>query len=139
MTSKPTLIQLINQLEQYLVQLKELQKYSLQEFKDDWKIYQLVDHSLHLAIESIIDIGKTIVIEKRLRKPRTYKETFDILREAKIITLSLAEELKLLAEFRNQLIHDYLFTDLEEIYDVYQNRLWVFIDFLKVVRKILKK
>lgn len=138
MTSKPTIIQLIDRLEEYLSQLQELRKHSFREFEKDWKIYQLVDHSLHLAIECLIDIGKTLLIEKKLKKPQTYKEVFDILNKNKIISSELTEELKDLVEFRNSLIHDYLFLDLEDIYDVSQNKLKVFSEFLEAVRKILK-
>lgn len=139
MTSKPTILQLINKLEEYLNQLKELQKYSFEEFKEDWKIYQLADHSLHLAIECLIDLGKTLIIEKKLKKPQTYKEIFDILNKNKIISSVLTEELRDLVEFRNRLIHEYLFLDLEDIYETYQNKLTVFRNFLAVVRKILKE
>lgn len=138
MTSKPTILQLINKQEEYLSQLKELQKYSFQEFKDDWKIYQLTDHSLHLAIECLIDIGKILVIEKKLKKPQTYKEVFDILNKNKIISSALTEELKNLVEFRNRLIHEYLYLDFEDIYEICQNKLNVFREFLEAVRKILK-
>lgn len=91
-----------------------------------------------MAIECLIDIGKTLVIEKKLKKPQTYKEVFAILNKNKIISSELTEELKNLVEFRNSLIHDYLFLDLADIYDVSQNKLKVFSEFLEAVRKILK-
>lgn len=139
MTSAPTILQLIDRLEEYILHLKELQKHSFDEFKNDWKIFQLVDHTLHLAIECAIDIAKILIIENKFRKPRTYKEVFEILRENKIISDSLAEDLKLLAEFRNRLIHDYLFMDPKEIYDIYQNKLNIFSQLSEVSRQILKK
>lgn len=139
MTSAPTILQLIDRLEEYILHLKELQKHSFDEFKNDWKIFQLVDHTLHLAIECAINIAKILIIEKKFRKPRTYKEAFEILHENKMISDSLEEDLKLLAEFRNRLIHDYLFMDPREIFDVYQNKLDIFSQLLEVTRQILKR
>lgn len=92
-----------------------------------------------MAIECLIDIGKTLIIEKKFKKPQTYKEVFDILNRNKIISSALTEELKNLVEFRNYLIREYLFLDLEDIYKTYQNKLTVFSEFLEAARKILKE
>ncbi|MBA7515273.1 hypothetical protein ES705_07312 [subsurface metagenome] len=47
-----------------------------------------------------------------LRKPATYRETFEILEEERIISEELANELSDLAGFRNVLVHIYWERDL---------------------------
>lgn len=56
-----------------------------------------------------------------MRKPVTYRETFEILHEAGLISLQLSESMSDLAEFRNVLVHIYWKLDMDEIYGILQN------------------
>ena len=47
----------------------------------------------------------SLIYKEGLGKPMTYKETFEILGQAELITYKLAEELSGLAGFRNVLVH----------------------------------
>ena len=68
---------------------------------------RIVERTLHLAIEACMDIADHIVADRRLRVPETGAETFEVLGEAKMLPLGLAEALAKMVGFRNILVHDY--------------------------------
>lgn len=49
---------LLDKLSGYVKHLRELQKYSKEDFLENWKVYDLVDRELYLAIEACINIGR---------------------------------------------------------------------------------
>lgn len=138
MPNQQLLLKLVKQLIDYLEKLEEFKTVTAEDFNQDWKIYWAIDHGLHLSIQTCIDIGKEIISALQLSKPRQYKETFLILSRNKIISYDLAEKMIQLVEFRNRLIHEYLFTDPIEIYQIYKNKRLFFYDFIREVSKFIK-
>ena len=74
-----------------------------------------------------------------LRKPATYRETFEILKEADFISVRQSELLSGLAGFRNVLVHIYWNLDIDEIYSVLQKDLEPLKEFKKTIKEILLK
>lgn len=99
----------------------------------------MVLHSMLISIQSTIDIATYIIAEKGLRKPSTYRETFEILEEGQIIPEDLANDLSDLAGFRNVLVHTYWELDLDVIYGILQNDLRVLSTFKKIVKELLEE
>ncbi len=81
----------------------------------------------------------TIIAQRGLEKPSTYRETFEILGREKIIPEELADGLSDLAGFRNVLVHIYWGLNLEEVYGVLQNDLDVLKDFMKCVKELQRE
>lgn len=139
MSNKKIVLQLITQLEEYIDRLKELQRHSWQEFKNNWRIEYSISRGLQLVIECSIDLGKEIITGNKFKKPRFYKEVFIILRQQKVISHGLSEEMERLVEFRNKLVHEYLYLDPKEIYNILKNDLKYFEKFLDEIGKYIKK
>jgi uncharacterized protein YutE (UPF0331/DUF86 family) len=72
-----------------------------------------------------------------LRKPVTYRETFEILGQAGLIPYELAEGLSGLAGFRNVLVHIYWQLDLDQVYGVLQNDFDALKSFLQEAKRLL--
>ncbi|MFH1771460.1 MAG: DUF86 domain-containing protein [Candidatus Omnitrophota bacterium] len=125
------------ELERYAKQLNELKKCSRDKFLSDWKIHDLAERELHLALEAYLTIGEIIISEKKFRKPDTYAEIPRILFENNIIDSELKEKLIDLARFRNILVHEYAALDHEIVYDKLQNIPAVISDYLKTVKSYL--
>jgi len=121
----------------------------LQDAMEDWERYQsipreqffssrdtrnMVFHAILVAIQSAIDIATDIIAEKRLQKPVTYRETFEILESNGMISESLAKELAALASFRNVLVHIYWDLDLEAVYTILQHDLVYLKEFRAVIQ-----
>lgn len=110
---------------------------SLEDLKRDRDKRNMVLHAMLVSIQSAIDIGNHLIVKKNLRKPATYRETFEILRESDIITRQLCESMSDLAGLRNVLVHIYWRLDLDEIYNVLQNDLDTLKEFEKTIKVLL--
>lgn len=137
MVDKEKLTKYVQELEIYLKQLKELQGYDKEKFLSDWKIYDLVDRKLHLALETFLTLGEMIISEFGFQKPDVYADIPRILFENKVITKDLEEKLIDLARFRNALVHDYLYLDHERIYEHLQEDPEFIKEFIDSIKKFV--
>lgn len=128
----------LKELDEALEDWKRYQSISIEEFRKNRDIRNMVLYSMLVAIQASIDIAAHIIAKKNLRRPTTYRETFEILAEKKIIPDDLANMLSDLAGFRNVLVHIYWEIDLEEVYSVLQNDLETLEIFKKVVKEFLE-
>lgn len=107
MVDRELILRKIAALEEYLDQLGEFRSLSVEAYRTDWKTQRIVDRTLHMAIETCLDVGDHLIADRRLRAPSTQAETFEILRDAGLLPASLAESLVRMARFRNLLVHEY--------------------------------
>ena len=98
----------LRELSESLEDWRRYQDISLEELRIDRDKRNMVLHALFISTQSAIDIATYIIAEKGLRKPSTYRETFEILEEQRIIPEDLANDLSDLAGFRNVLVHIYI-------------------------------
>jgi len=90
--------------------LKDWERYrqslSLGDLRLDRDKQNMTLHAILIAIQAAIDVGNHLIVEYSLRRPNTYRETFEIISEAGLISLELSEGLSDLAGFRNVLVID---------------------------------
>lgn len=137
-TDKESLLKIINKNKQYIKKLETLRQYKEQEFLNDWKVYSLTDRYLHLALESMLDIGKKVINQLDMEKPDYYSDIPRILADNKIIPRDRQSKYEELAKFRNTLVHDYLYLDHKEIYRHLQEDLGYLKEFVQFVIDYLK-
>ncbi|HOV22277.1 MAG TPA: DUF86 domain-containing protein [bacterium] len=106
----------LEKLEVALNKLDNLSKISLSEFLTDWKCQDSACRNFQVAIEICLDIGTFLLSEKNLPIPDTYSLIIKELRENGIIDKNLEEDMKKLIKFRNIIVHEYLYIDLEKVY-----------------------
>jgi uncharacterized protein YutE (UPF0331/DUF86 family) len=94
-------------LDQYLAQLAPYGALGLAEYQSDWKTQRIVERTLHLSIETCMDVADHVVADRKLRVPDTGAEAFEILVEARILPGELGRSLATMVGFRNILVHDY--------------------------------
>jgi uncharacterized protein YutE (UPF0331/DUF86 family) len=107
MVDRDLILRRISDLENYLGQLAPYREIDLVAYQQDWKTQRIVERTLHLAIETCMDVADHIVADRRLRVPETGAETFEILAEAGVVPADLGRALGLMVGFRNILVHDY--------------------------------
>ena len=110
-------------LEQYLTELEEFRNLEPETYRGDWKTQRIVERSLHLAIEACLDLADHLIADRRLRVPATQGETFEILRDARLLDSFLATSLIQMAKFRNILVHDYARIDPDQILRILREHL----------------
>jgi uncharacterized protein YutE (UPF0331/DUF86 family) len=91
-----------------------------------------------VSIQSAIDIASHLISQNDLKRPATYRETFDLLGQAGMISEELAGELSDLAGFRNVLVHIYWDLDLDVIYSILQNDLKTLRRFRDEIKEFLR-
>ncbi|MHA1578893.1 MAG: type VII toxin-antitoxin system HepT family RNase toxin [Candidatus Freyarchaeota archaeon] len=124
----------------------------LNESLEDWKRYReitpedlkqrdkrnMVLYAMLISIQAAIDLANHIIADKGLKKPSTYRESFEILADSNIIPPSLADDLSDLAGFRNVLVHGYWKLNLKEVYSVLQKDFVFLEEFKRIVRDLLR-
>ncbi len=105
-----------------------------------WEVYQndvrnrrFVERSLHIMTEAVIDIGQHIISDNKLREPDSYRDTFAVLAENKIIDIGSLPIYEKMAAFRNLIVHYYERIDDEIVFGIFQRNLG---DFDKFVQEI---
>jgi len=98
----------------------------------------MVLHVMLISIQSAIDIANHIIADKGLRKPSTYRESFEILYEERLIPKVLSDRLSDLAGFRNILVHIYLRLDIDAVYEVLQRDLSALKEYERAVKRLLQ-
>ncbi|MDN5362432.1 MAG: hypothetical protein PWP70_1479 [Moorella sp. (in: firmicutes)] len=105
-------------LGEYIADLQAEQGVSLNDFKSDKRQRRYVERTLHLAVESCLDIASNIISAEGLREPRDNKDIFAVLGEANYLPEVLVTRLMKMARFRNILVHDYTRLDAEVIWGI---------------------
>jgi len=126
MVDRDLVLRRLAMLEGYLEQLGPYRGIDIGAYRQDWRTQRIVERTLHLAIETCMDVADHIVADRRMRVPETGPESFEILAEAGLLPRDLGESLASMVGFRNILVHDYtrldpaivmrvLRTDLDEV------------------------
>ncbi|MCM8762424.1 MAG: DUF86 domain-containing protein [Candidatus Omnitrophica bacterium] len=114
---KDIIIKRLERLEESIRRLKSKMNISLEEFKSSWELQDIILKEFETGIECIIDIGSHIISEKGWRTPEKASDIPDILEEKGIITFEYKDILKKIIAFRNLIVHEYLYIDLEKAYE----------------------
>ena len=101
----------IAKLEEYLVHLDALARRDRTEVLSDAGLTAQVERWMHLAVEAAIDLAQHLISSRGWRTPTTNREAFRILREEKVLSPRLAEQMEDWAGLRNVLVHLYLEID----------------------------
>lgn len=137
MIDREEIAKYIRDLEEYLGHLVELQQYSEEEFLSDWRVHDLADRQLHLALETFLTIGEAIILGCGFRRPDTYADIPKILYLNKVIGKPLRDQLIYLARFRNVLVHDYLVLDHERVYQHIHTDVSTMAEFIDAVKSFI--
>jgi uncharacterized protein YutE (UPF0331/DUF86 family) len=97
----------ISAVQDYLTTLKPFKAYNLEQVKSDFLVKGALERYLYLAVQASIDLTEAFIAFKKFRKPMSYRESFEILKQEGVIDENLCESLKQMAGFRNVIAHDY--------------------------------
>jgi len=82
-----------------------------------------LERALHVAAESVFDIGHHVLAGRGLAVPATYREVLPALARAGIIDTSLLDRLEGLAGLRNILVQDYAAVESPRLWQLLDDRL----------------
>jgi len=108
---------------------------SLDDFQADRILRGSLERDLYVIVQATIDLAEAVVAYKRLRKPTTMREAFDILAENDIVPSEFVAGFHKIVGFRNILAHGYEAVRVDFLYDVLLNKLSEVEEFLGYLEK----
>jgi len=139
MIDKEVMKEKIEELNRYLKELEKLRSISLEEFSSSLSKQWMVFHGLQLSIQMLIDIGNHILAAIGENQIEVYVDIIDKLGKKEIIPPEFAQQIRGMAGMRNILIHEYAKVDLDKIFEIIQNRLDDFREFIGYINQFLEK
>jgi len=97
----------------------------------------IAESYLRRSLEALFDIGRHIIAKTAGKGIVEYKEIANALGENGVITKILAERLKLMAGYRNRLVHFYHQIPDQELYLIIKNNLGDIENFVKEIKTFL--
>lgn len=97
----------------------------------------IAESYLRRSLEAIFDIGRHIIAKTAGKGIVEYKEIANALGEQGAITKTLAERLRLMAGYRNRLVHFYHEIQDQELYLITKNNLSDIENFVKEIKAFL--
>jgi uncharacterized protein YutE (UPF0331/DUF86 family) len=112
-------------IEECLKRLKDIMKENptLQRYRKSWKDKDSAERNLHKIIEALIDIGKMMVADLRLREPGNNREVFLILEENNLFSSGYMDITDRMIGMRNIIVHSYDRIDDAIVYGVLKKSL----------------
>ncbi|MBM7580553.1 uncharacterized protein YutE (UPF0331/DUF86 family) [Jeotgalibacillus terrae] len=126
-------------IEQTLVFMEEQLAFLQQHTTWDTKIGQLaLERSLHTVIESIIDVGNSMIDGFIMRDPGSYEDIVDILEDEKVIGKDMHGDLVNAVKLRKHLVQEFTQVDHQMCIDTFTSSEKALLAFPLAVRNYLK-
>lgn len=139
MVDKPLILRKLAELDQYLRQVKEYARISVEEYQSSWKTQRIIERTLQMMIETCVDIAGHIISDKAFRTPTSYSDTFKVLHENDVLPASLFAKMEKMAKFRNVVVHHYDSIDAEIVVGILKRDLKDFSGFQAAVVALLEE
>ncbi len=121
----------ILRFERHMSAVKDLVEKDL----SDYYVYTALAMECFQAANSLIEIGERIVVLKKLGVPSSYREIFEILRKAKLLSEEELRAAKRVIFLRNLIAHEYYRITEEELVEMVEN-LQRLVSFVEKAKKI---
>jgi uncharacterized protein YutE (UPF0331/DUF86 family) len=102
---------IISKIEKHKERVKELVKQDI----SNYMVFNALAMECFQAVNSSIDLGEFIVSEKNLGFPSKYREIFELLYDAKMMSKEILGKIKRLIFLRNLIAHEYYTISEEEL------------------------
>jgi uncharacterized protein YutE (UPF0331/DUF86 family) len=97
-----------------------------------------LERIVHVIIESIIDVGNSMIDGFIMRDPGSYEDIIDIMEDERVITTEMAVPLKKVIELRKMLVREFTKVDIAKIDTIFYEEIDVLEEFPNKVRHYLE-
>jgi uncharacterized protein YutE (UPF0331/DUF86 family) len=97
--------------------LREISAIDSERFISDENLIDACERNLQVAIEATIDVSEALISYMKWRTPKSYRDVSLILLENKVLNEFLNNKFIETIEFRNILVHNYIYLNPKQIYD----------------------
>lgn len=131
---------ILNDIKAHLTDLRAAEDITWERYRTDVRARRFVERTLHILIEACIDAAQHLIADENMREPTSYRDTFAVLAEQKILQPDDLPRFEAMASFRNLIVHYYEKIDDELVYGVFKQRLDDFDLFVdRIVNHLVKK
>lgn len=137
---KSKVLDRLSDIERAVQELSRFRELDLQTFEDDKDNYPVAAYWIRIAIEAILTIGTHIL--SRLPSngmKKDYTEVILSLGNYEVIPKEFAREIKVMAGYKNRLVHLYWKIGSEELLGMIQEHLDDFVTFNRYIRHYVKQ
>jgi len=139
MVNEEVILRKVAKLKEYVDELRLAKDITWERYQKSIRDRAFVERYIHIAIQTVFDITRHIISYKGLKVPETYRETFSILAENRVLPDEKVSIFQNMASFRNLLVHHYEKVDNEVVFGIFKNRLGDFDLFREYILEYLKK
>lgn len=104
------------------------------EIQRDVRELRFVAYTLHIAIQSALDVAAHIVTDGRLGEPRTNRDLFELLERYGWVPPELASSLSGMVGFRNIVVHGYEKINSAIVEEIVRDHLADLLGFVSAIR-----
>ena len=130
---------IVGEINAAFAKLEKIKKLRKEEFLKSPEKIDSAKYNLIVVMEGAIDICNHIAVKAGGHAPTSYADCFAILEELKVLSPGLSAKLKLMAKFRNLLVHLYWKVDNDRVYDIIKQDISNISEYLKVVDSYLQE
>jgi len=109
------------------------------QFLENELVILAVERALHVAIESIVDVGNIIIDGFIMRDPGSYVDIIEILEDEGVLPRTEAESLKRVVAYRKALVHEFYKVDNNALYQLFIDEYAALINFGEYINTYLMK
>lgn len=113
----------VERARQELSLLRDQARLGRQALLDDRRELDAAKYRLVVALEACIDAAEHVIASERLRRPVSFADAFTVLEETGRLSSDTAARARLMAGFRNRLVHGYAELDDDQVVDAVVDRL----------------
>ena len=128
----------LKKLDHAVSRLKRIQQISKDEYTNNQDYQDIAERNFQVAIQTCIDIANYIIAGQNLLVLDEQENVFIVLGKNGVLPEELIEKIKGMVSFRNILVHNYLYTDPNQVYDILQNQLSDFNSFAQAIVNYLE-
>jgi uncharacterized protein YutE (UPF0331/DUF86 family) len=119
--------------------LREISAIDAERFISDENLIDACERNLQVAIEATIDVSEALISYMKWRTPKSYKDVSLILLENKILNEFLNNKFIEAIEFRNILVHNYIYLNPKQIYDRINDLINILTQIMNIVLEYFQK
>jgi uncharacterized protein YutE (UPF0331/DUF86 family) len=138
MVDETLILRKLSELDEYYKQITEYKKITISQYSGDWKVQRIIERTLQMMIETCVDIAGHIISDKGFRIPKSYSDTFLVLRENDILGKELFSSVDKMAKFRDIVVHHYDKVDAEIVVGILKKDLKDLTGFRDAIVSFLK-
>ena len=139
MVNRLLLERILADIKSNIMELKNAKDITWEVYRTDIRERRFVERTLHITIEGCIDAAQHIISDEKMREPTSYRDTFMVLTENKILKPEDLSRFENIASFRNLLVHYYEKVDDAIVYGIFKNNLSDFDLFVERIVSFLGK